>query len=522
MITLNNTKKELIINSNADETEIAILQENRLVKLLKDRKGSQFSVGDIYLGKVKKVVPGLNAAFIQVGSEKDAFLHYQDLGPQFSSLQKFIDRIRTGKQNSSGLGYFKNDKDIDKKGKIDEVMKNGDTILIQVVKEPISTKGPRVSSEITYAGRFVVLVPFSERVSISQQIKSSKERERLIRLIKSIKPKNFGVIIRTVAEDKMVAELDTDIKNLVDRWQLTFDNLTTKTIPEKILGEVSTTSAVFRDTLNDSFQSIQIDKKELYENVKGYIRSIAPEKENIVKLYKGDKPIFEQFGINKQIKQLFGKEVTMKSGAYLVIEHTEALHVIDVNSGYRSDAGSDQETNALRVNLEAAEEIGRQLDLRDMGGIIVVDFIDLMQSQNRKALYDKMRESMANDRAKHKILPQSKFGLIQITRQRVRPEMDIKVSDKCPSCQGTGEVQSNLLMMDDIETKIKYIFDELKHSSLTMHVHPFLEAYLTKGMISKEKKWSWAFRKRIKVKGIKFYEMVEYRFFASDGNEIKL
>ena len=249
---MSNIKKELIISSHADETEIALLHDTRLVKLLKDRKGTQFSVGDIYLGKIKNVFPGLNAAFVHIGSEKDAFLHYQDLGPQFGSFQKFIDRIRTGKQNSSGLGYFKNDKDIDKKGKIDDVMKNNDTILVQVVKEPISTKGPRVSSEITFAGRFVVLVPFSERVSISQQIKSGKERERLIRLIKSIKPKNFGVIIRTVAENQKVAELDNDIKSLAERWQMTFDKLSEKKLPVKVLGEVSATSAVFRDTLNDS------------------------------------------------------------------------------------------------------------------------------------------------------------------------------------------------------------------------------------------------------------------------------
>ncbi|NQY68136.1 MAG: ribonuclease E/G, partial [Flavobacteriales bacterium] len=337
-----------------------------------------------------------------------------------------------------------------------------------------------------------------------------------------IKPKNFGVIIRTVAENQMVAELDNDIKSLVDRWQMTFDKLSTKTLPAKILGEVSATSAVFRDTLNEGFHAVHIDNKDLYDNIRGYVKSIVPGKESMVKHYKGDKAIFDQFGINKQIKQLFGKEVTMKSGAYLVIEHTEALHVIDVNSGYRSDAGVDQETNALRVNLEAAEEIGRQLDLRDMGGIIVVDFIDLMVAANRKALFDKMRESMANDKAKHKILPQSKFGLIQITRQRVRPEMDIKVSDKCPSCDGTGEVQSNVLFLDELETKIKYLFDDKKMSSLTIHVHPFLEAYLKKGVVSIQKKWFWEYKKRVKIKAIKFYQVIEYNFFDGDGNEVKV
>ena len=512
---------ELVINSTPSEVIIALLNDKKLIEIHREKRNNAFSVGDIYLGKVKKVMPGLNAAFVDVGYEKDAFLHYLDLGPQIGSLNKFMKLTRSGKQNYSSLLYFKMEGDISKGGKINQLVQSGQEILVQIAKEPISTKGPRISSEISLPGRYIVLVPFSDRVSVSQKIKNPEEKERLKTLMHSIKPKNFGVIIRTVAENKKVAELDADMKDLMSKWEICFGELKTAKAPHKILGELDRTSAFLRDMLNASFNNIHVNDPVLFDEMKTYLQTIAPDKEKIIKLYKGDLPVFEAFGIEKQIKALFGRTVNMKSGAYLIVEHTEALHVIDVNSGNRAKSDNTQEANALEVNLEAASEIARQLRLRDMGGIIVVDFIDLHDAGNRKLLYQKMKEEMATDKAKHTVLPPSKFGLIQITRQRVRPEMEISTTEKCPACNGTGEIQASILLIDEIENNLRYILKEQNESNVTLAVHPFIGAYLTQGILSIQNKWFLKYKKRIKIKPITAYHALEYHFLNSNQEEIK-
>lgn len=513
---------ELVINSSPNEVVIALLENKRLVELHREKGNNAFSVGDIYLGRVKKVMPGLNAAFVDVGYEKDAFLHYLDLGPQVESLNKFLKNTRQGKQNHSSLMYFKIEPDISKDGKIGQIIQSGQEIMVQIAKEPISTKGPRISSEISLAGRYIVLVPFSDRISVSQKIKDPAEKDRLKNLIKSIRPKNFGVIIRTVAENKKVAELDADMKDLMEKWHNSFEELKKAKPPHKLLGELDRTSAFLRDMLNATFNSITVDDQSLYEETRSYLQTIAPDKEKIVKHFKSDLSIFESFGIEKQIKALFGKTVNLKSGAYLIIEHTEALHVIDVNSGNRAKSDSSQEANAFEVNLEAAIEIARQLRLRDMGGIIVIDFIDMHDPNNRKLLFQKMKEEMSLDKAKHTILPPSKFGLIQITRQRVRPEMDINTTEKCPACGGTGEVQPTILLTDEIENNLRYIIQEQNEKVLSLSVHPFLEAYFTKGLISQQMKWFFKYKTWIKIRPITAYHFLEYHFFNSEHEEIKI
>ena len=514
---------ELIINSTPSEVAIALLNNKRLVELNKEKSNNNFAVGDIYLGKVKKVMPGLNAAFVDVGYEKDAFLHYLDLGPQALSFLKFTANTLTGKQNHANLMYFKPEPDIQKDGKIGSVITANRHILVQIAKEPISTKGPRITTEISLAGRYLVLVPFSDRISVSQKIKTLEEKNRLKRLMQSIKPKNFGVIVRTVAEGKSVAELDTDLNDLVKKWGEMFEKLKANPQPPmKVLGELNRTSAILRDLLNASFNSITVDDASLYEETKDYLRTIAPDKEKIVKLYKGKEPIFEHLGIDKQIKAVFGKTVTMKSGAYLIVEHTEALHVIDVNSGHRSKSDSSQEKNALDVNMEAASEVARQLRLRDMGGIIVVDFIDMHDQNNRKLLYDKLKEEMKGDRAKHNILPPSKFGLVQITRQRVRPEMNIETHEKCPACGGTGEVQPNVLLVDQIENNLRYILKDQNEKSVTLTANPFIAAYLKQGFMSVQRKWFLKYKKWIPVKPVASYHFLEYRFHNKNEDEINL
>jgi len=515
---------ELIINVTPNEVVIALLNDKRLVELNREQGSNEFSVGDIYLGRVKKIMTGLNAAFVDVGYEKDAFLHYLDLGPQAATFNKYTKLVQTAKQTTSNLMYFKFEPEIPKDGKIGNVINSNQNILVQVAKEPISTKGPRITTEISLAGRYIVLIPFSDKISVSQKIKSHEEKNRLKLLLQSIKPKNFGVIIRTVAEGKSVADLHGDLNDLVKKWEICYENLRTAQAPYRVLGELSRTSSILRDMLNESFNNIHVNDNSTYEEIKSYLQNIAPDKEKILKLHKGNIPIFDQFGVDKQIKALFGKTVTLKSGGYLIVEHTEALHVIDVNSGNRAKSDQNQEANALEVNLEAAVEVARQLRLRDMGGIIVVDFIDLHSADNKKLLYDRMREEMAKDRAKHNILPPSKFGLIQITRQRVRPEMNVITSEKCPACGGTGEIQASILLVDQIENNLRYISKELSEKSITLCVHPFLEAYINKGMFfsSLRHKWKKKYSTNLKVRPVSSYHFMEYHFLNKSEDEIVL
>lgn len=513
---------ELIIDSTADEVQIALLEEKRLVEFNSEKKDNNFSVGDIYLGRIRKIMPGLNAAFVDIGYEKDAFLHYLDLGPQFLSLVKFMKNTGSGSQQDGMLTNFELEKDIDKGGKVSSALAANQWIPVQIAKEPISTKGPRISSDISLAGRYVVMVPFSNVVSVSQKIKSSEERNRLKRLAQSIKPKNFGLIIRTVAEGKKVAEIDKDIQDLISKWTQFYELLKSSKPPMKLLGEMDRTSTILRDMLNPGFNSIYVNDQVFYEEVRSYIRSIAPEQEEIVKLYKGKVPIFDHLGVDKQIKSVFGKTVNLQNGAYLIIEHTEALHVIDVNSGGRSKAGADQEKNALQVNLMAAKEIARQLRLRDMGGIIVIDFIDLHTAANKKELFDVLRAEMKRDRAKHTILPPSKFGLVQITRQRVRPETKIITAEKCPACDGTGEIKASILLIDDIKNNARYILTEQNEKSVLIKVHPYIAAYLTKGIFSIRWKWSREFRKKVKIEAVSSYHLMEFHFYNQSGEEIKI
>ncbi|MBT8270887.1 MAG: Rne/Rng family ribonuclease [Bacteroidia bacterium] len=511
---------ELIIRSSSDYVDFALLKDGRLVEMQRDEDDSKFAVGDIFLAKIKKTVPGLNAAFVNVGYEKDAFLHYHDLGPKMASLLKFIKRVSTGKLRDYSLKNFPFEKDIDKHGSIAQVLKSNQSILVQIVKEPISTKGPRISSEISIAGRYLVLVPFSDRISISQKIESREEKNRLKRLIKSIKPKGFGVIIRTVAEGKKVAELDKDLQNLYNRWVAMSKKLHRAPHPSKVLGEMNKASSILRDIFNDSFNAIHVDDESLYFQIKDYVQEIAPKKESIVKLYQSKVPIFEKFGIERQIKTSFGKTVSTAKGAYLVIEHTEALHVIDVNSGNRSNKAKSQEDTALEVNLIAASEIARQLRLRDMGGIIVVDFIDMTRAENRKKLFNHFRDEMKEDRAKHKILPPSKFGLIQMTRQRVRPEMAIKTREEHPSSLKGAEVEAPIVLLGNIKEELERVFKK-GYKKVTLNAHPFIAAFLTKGFPSIRSKWYFEHKKWVKIQPRDAYTYLEYRFKDKDGKTIK-
>lgn len=517
----NDIQSDLIIDVNSSEINIALLHNRRLVELNKESSNSEFSVGDVYLGKVKRLMPGLNAAFIDVGYKKDAFLHYLDLGHGFQTLNKFLHIALSNKQRITRLSQITAESDIDKNGKITDVLTVGQYVLVQIAKEPISSKGPRLSCEISIAGRNLVLMPFTSKISVSKKIKSIEERVRLKKLIESITPTNYGVIIRTVAENKMVAELDKELNSLVDKWEDLFKKLPNLKPPKLVIGEINRTAAILRDIVNSSFNQIVINDLETYETVKSFIDEIAPEKKKIVKLYKEKEPIFDHFEIEKQIKTAFGKTVPMRNGAYLVIEHTEAAHVIDVNSGNRSNSEQDQEENALEVNIIAAEEIARQLRLRDMGGIIIVDFIDIHEDKNKKIIYDKMKEFMEGDRAKFHITPLSKFCIMEITRQRVRPEMEITTAEVCPCCKGSGKIGASINLTDEIENNLKFVLKKSKQNVIIIKAHPFVSAYLNQGIFrSIRKEWQKKYKCKLNIYSMMSYPYMEYNFFDKNDEEL--
>lgn len=516
---------EVIVDVQKNDISIALLEDKRLVEFQKEGRSEQFAVGNIYLAKVRKIMPGLNACFVNVGYERDAFLHYLDLGVRYRQFEHYLSLIKGGKRKPLPLNKVPRQPNTEKDGQIQNTVSVGQEVLVQIVKEPISTKGPRLTCEISFAGRYLVLIPFTDKVSVSTKIKSDAERARLKQLIHSIKPKGFGVIIRTVAEGRRVAELDQELRILESRWESTIANIQQADALEKatlVYEETSRTVGLLRDLFNPSFSSIHINDKNVYEEVRDYVTLIAPEAKDIVKLYKGNVPIFDNFSVTKQIKSSLGRTVTYKHGAYMIIEHTEALHVVDINSGNRSKSAEGQEVNALDVNLGAADELARQLRLRDMGGIIVVDFIDMAQPENRQQLYERMVENMKKDRARHNILPLSKFGLMQITRQRVRPAMDVKVEEECPSCGGTGKIKSSYLFTDALESKIRIITEDLGIKKFRLHVHPFVAAYINQGFISLRRRWQFHYSRALKIIPDQSLAFLDYKFIDHNGQEIDM
>uniref|UniRef100_UPI003FD7ABB3 Rne/Rng family ribonuclease n=1 Tax=Alloprevotella sp. TaxID=1872471 RepID=UPI003FD7ABB3 len=517
---------EVIVDVTKQDISIALLEDKRLVEFQREGRSEHFSVGNIYLAKVRKLMPGLNACFVNVGYERDAFLHYLDLGTRYKTQEKFLQMLGDGRRNIS-LDKVAKQPEIEKEGTIQSTLKVGQEILVQIVKEPISTKGPRLTSELSFAGRFLVLIPFSDKVSVSSKIKSGAERTRLKQLIQSIKPKGFGVIIRTVAEGMRVAELDNEMQMLLTRWNNTVAKIKQSRseamiLPQLVYEETSRTVALLRDLFNPSYENIYVNDQSVFDEVRNYVSLIAPECKDIVKFYKGSVPIFDNFSVTKQIKTSLGRTVTYKHGAYLIIEQTEALHVVDVNSGNRSKSPEGQEVNALDVNLGAADELARQLRLRDMGGIIVVDFIDMAMPENRQKLYERMVENMRKDRAKHSILPLSKFGLMQITRQRVRPVMDVNVEETCPTCGGTGKIMPSILFTDSLETKIDFLVNKLGIKRFRLYVHPFVAAYINQGIFSVKRRWQMKYGFGVKVLPNQKLAYLQYTFHNMKGEEFIL
>ncbi|MBA3648875.1 MAG: Rne/Rng family ribonuclease [Chitinophagales bacterium] len=513
--------RELIIDSGSNGVEIALLEDKTLVELHQEKLNQSMAIGDIILAKVVKILPGLNAAFIDIGQPKNGFLHYSDLGPQIRSLQKFSKLAFDGTIGDD-LADFKLEPETQKTGKIANNISKRQPLMVQITKEPISTKGHRLSCDISLPGRYLVLIPFTNTISISKKITSSDERRRLLRLLESIRPKNFGVILRTLAEGKSVQDLHEDMSHLMEKWKQLKANLRASEAPKKVSSEMSKTSTLLRDMLNPSFNRIVVNSKDIFQEIRNYIERIAPEKEDIVQLYTGRTPLFDQFDITKQIKFAFGKTVNLASGAYLIIEHTEALHVIDVNSGHKMSNDETQEANAMTVNLEAAEEIARQLRLRDIGGIIVIDFIDVKSLENKRLLNKKITDAMKLDKARHTVLPLNKFGIIQITRQRVKPQVNIETDEACPSCNGTGKIGPSILIMDEIVKNLKHIVTKNNQKKITLFVHPYIEAYITKGFPSMRMNWWLTLKRWVNVDSTDNMGIMEYHFYDKEGEEILL
>lgn len=513
---------EIIIDAQPKEISIALLEDKRLVEYQREPRDANFSVGNIYIAKVKKLMPGLNACFVDVGYERDAFLHYLDLGSQFNSFAKYLKQVQSDRKRLFPLQKASKLPILQKDSSIQNILEVGQEVMVQVVKEPISTKGPRLTGEISFAGRYLVLIPFGDKVNVSTKIKSGEERARLKQLIQSIRPKNFGVIVRTVAEGKRVAELDAEMKVLFNRWNEAITKVQkTQERPQLIFEETGRAVGMLRDLFNSTYENIYVNDEEICTAVKSYVSLIAPEKADIVKKYNGKLPIFDNFDVTKQIKSSFGKTINYGHGCYIIVEHTEAMHVVDVNSGNRTKE-KGQEQNALDTNLGAADEIARQLRLRDMGGIIVVDFIDMNLAEDRQMLYERMCKAMQKDRARHNILPLSKFGLMQITRQRVRPVMDVDVAEECPTCFGSGKIRSSLLFTDLLERKIDQLTNKIGINKFYLHVHPYVAAYINEGFISLKRKWQMKYGFGVKVVPSQKLAFMQYEFYDNNRQFIDM
>ena len=516
-----NSVKDMVVNVTTSEVQLALLENGRLIELSKESsQGHAFTVGDVFLGRVKKLLPALNAAFVDIGDEKEAFIHYLDLGLYFNAFDRFVRETNPNTNPEKLFSRIPIGPALPKDGRIENVLKQGQMILAQITKEPISTKGSRLTAEISLAGRNIVLLPFAQKVSISQKISSEEERRRLESLVKSILPNNYGAIIRTAAEGKTAAILAGELRSLIDKWKSSWTKLAKSKGVELLLTEFSKTTVTLRDLLNDSFSNVYVNDEKAYEEIKDYIAVISPGQEKIVKLYDGKEGIFDHFEVTRQIKSSFGKVVPLKQGAYLVIETTEALNVIDVNSGIRSKT-TDQEENTFEVNKLAADEIARQLRLRDMGGIVIVDFIDMETQEHRNQLYKYMEELLRKDRAKHNVLPLTKFGLMQITRQRIRPVTQIETAETCPMCHGKGKITSSAVIDEKIEETLSYLVSEKNARDLSLKVSPILGAYLSRGFSSYVRKWKKKYRCRLSLIESSDLGVLQYEFYDEKGEKLE-
>ena len=517
--------KEIVINSTAVQTRVAITEDGYLADFFVDYPENRRTVGDIYLGKVARVLPGIKAAFIDIGMKHDAFLHFSDIGESTKQLQDMIGddsdvdedeedessnrSENQNKPNSNGYSRPSTPK-----------LQKGQEILVQITKEPVNNKGVRVSSSISLPGRFCVLLPFDGKVGISKKIQDFKERKRLRQMARGILPRNYGLIIRTVAKDQTEDALKDDLKNLMKTWQEIESSVKTEKPPSLIYQDMNTTSSVIRDLFSSDITKVFIDSKKLYKQIKNYVQVVQPGLVDKIELFPSGNSIFDSFKIEEQIKTLMSRKVPLPSGGYLIVEHTEAMVVVDVNSG-RYAKSKEQELNSLKTDLEASREIARQLRLRDIGGIIVVDFIDLEEDKNRKKIFDELKKEFRRDRAKVTVLPMSDFGLVQITRQRIRQNILQAMKEVCPYCIGSGLLTKHSHIVYDLEEWVKKFKKTSSEKKLILKCHPLFAMRLREGKDGSLLKLQLKYFIRIKIEEDSNMQIGHLKFIsAKTGSEL--
>lgn len=490
-------KNQIIIHSSGKQTRVALLENGELAQLFIESEDNQRTVGDIYLARVHKVMSGIRAAFIDLGMEKDAFLHFSDAGDHLGSYIKMMNGEGSiTKSADKELQNFDKLSNNDKQILAGKLLRNNQNLLVQIVKEPIGSKGPRVSTDITIAGRFLVLIPMGEYIALSKKINKGKERKRLKSIVGSMLPDGFGVIVRTVAQGQDKESIEDDMRTILKKWERILNKLESAKPPTLLYKDLDITESLIRDLFAKQYDRVLIDDYQLYKSIKSYVSQIAPKMLPSVQLYKGKDHVFDHVKIGHDVNSIFSPRVRMPSGGYLIFEQTEAMYVVDVNSGPYA-AKEKQEDNSLKTNLEAAREIAKQLRLRDIGGIIVVDFIDLRDDKNRKKIYDELRKEFKKDRAKTNVIGMSDFGLVQITRQRIRPSVVNSVSKVCPMCGGVGSVVSQDTIITDIESWISKFKYSTEYRAVDIYINPYLQSFLTRGTISLRLKWMWKYKVKI-------------------------
>ena len=493
-------KREILINGSQRETRVAILEDDRLVELLVDRPDHRRTVGDIYLGKVDAVLPGIQAAFVDIGQEKSAFLHASDLlepeededpsEPDEDDDEELPDDAAEaedgaprGKRVEAGSGG-NGRRPPRGQGRhavpnIADVLKKGQTLPVQVIKEPISTKGSRVTAQISLPGRFLVFMPYASKVGVSRKIESREERQKLREMVGSLLPKNEGgVIVRTVAEGVTEDHFRREIESLLNLWRKVKRKQTfVRRAPALLHRETSLTRGIIRDLFSAKVDALWVDSKELYNEIESYLASIDPELLERVHLYTESAPLFDKFDIESEIRDLFKARCELPSGGSIIVQPTEALVSIDVNTG-RYTGKKDPEKTILRTNIEAAREIARQVRLRDIGGIIVCDFIDMETKANKEKVLQELRAFLGRDRARTKVLAVSELGLVEMTRQRVRPSLWHSLTTECPTCAGTGRVFTPEVVARRLERSLKRVAHEHRERQLAVRLHPEVALYL--------------------------------------------
>lgn len=493
-------EKEIIINSTNEDTRIALVENKRLVELFVERPDNERMVGDIYKGRVKKVVKGMQAAFIDIGFPQDGFLHFSDMGNHVQQL--FADFDDDDVDNSNGKS--------DSKVEPWELLRNGQEIVVQISKEPISNKGPRVTTELTLPGRFLVLVPNQKRIGVSRKISTSKERRRLRQVVKEVLPKNFGLIVRTVAEGKSTEGVKHDLKKLLKDWRRVEEQIESAKPPQVLFKDLGMASSVIRDLFTPDVSRVVVDSRKMYREINKYLKLVGSDLHERVEYFKSRRPIFDVFSVEEEIKRSVAKKVWMQNGGYIIIEHTEALTVVDVNSG-RYFGRRDHEKNSLKINLDSVREIARQLRLRDVGGLIVIDFIDMEEAGNRKRVLNELLKEFARDRAVTKIEGMSRFGLVEMTRQRIRPSLIYNINENCPNCSGSGLVPTRGTIVADIERALRRYLAHRLDRRLIIQVHPDMAEFLQNTEENRCSQLMWKYWVKITVEPNEALKVHEFR-----------